>query len=146
MRLNHVALWADDIESVRLFYMKYFGALCNDRYVNESKKFTSYFLSFDEGTACLELMNRPDILDMPFNRGQVKGLAHLSISVGSREAVDELTRRLQTDGYTVIGQPRLTVMDFMRVLYSTRKVTMSKLPNDKLVNPNQLIKISGITD
>lgn len=43
MRLNHVALWADDIESVRLFYMKYFGALCNDRYVNESKKFTSYF-------------------------------------------------------------------------------------------------------
>ena len=55
MRLNHVALWADDIESVRLFYMKYFGALCNDRYVNESKKFTSYFLSFDEGTACLEL-------------------------------------------------------------------------------------------
>ena len=62
MRLNHVALWADDIESVRLFYMKYFGALCNDRYVNESKKFTSYFLSFDEGTACLELMNRPDIL------------------------------------------------------------------------------------
>ena len=108
MRLNHVALWADDIESVRLFYMKYFGALCNDRYVNESKKFTSYFLSFDEGTACIELMNRPDILDTPFNRGQVKGLAHLSISVGSREAVDELTRRLQTDGYTVIGQPRLT--------------------------------------
>ena len=53
-------------------------------------------------------MNRPDILDMPFNRGQVKGLAHLSISVGSREAVDELTRRLQIDGYTVIGQPRLT--------------------------------------
>ena len=43
-------------------------------------------------------MNRPDILDTPFNRGQVKGLAHLSISVGSREAVDELTRRLQTDG------------------------------------------------
>ena len=48
MRLNHVALWADDIESVRLFYMKYFGALCNDRYVNESKKFTSYFLSFEQ--------------------------------------------------------------------------------------------------
>ena len=70
--------------------------------------FCEFFLSFDEGTACLELMNRPDILDMPFNRGQVKGLAHLSISVGSREAVDELTRRLQTDGYTVIGQPRLT--------------------------------------
>ena len=32
MKLNHVALWVDDIESVRLFYMKYFGALCNDRY------------------------------------------------------------------------------------------------------------------
>lgn len=30
MKLNHVALWVDDIESVRLFYMKYFGALCND--------------------------------------------------------------------------------------------------------------------
>ena len=93
MKLNHVALWVDDIESVRLFYMKYFGALCNDRYVNESKKFTSYFLSFDEGTACLELMNRPDILDMPFNRGQVKGLAQFSISVSCRRAYPTFANR-----------------------------------------------------
>lgn len=99
------------------------------------------FYLFDEGTACLELMNRPDILDMPFNRGQVKGLAHLSISVGSREAVDELTRRLQTDGYTVIGQPRLTGDGFMRVkLYSTRKVINVEITMMIISKSQHLIK------
>jgi lactoylglutathione lyase len=36
------------------------------------------------------------------------GLTHLALSVGSKSVVDELTRRLQADGYTVVGQPRTT--------------------------------------
>jgi len=34
--------------------------------------------------------------------------AHLAISVGSKEKVDELTEKLRADGYTVAGNPRLT--------------------------------------
>lgn len=52
-------------------------------------------------------MNKPD-MDTPANRGNLKGLAHFSISVGSREAVDALTGRLKEDGYTVLSGPRTT--------------------------------------
>jgi len=38
-------------------------------------------------------MHKPD-MDTPANRGNLKGLAHFSISVGSREAVDALTGQL----------------------------------------------------
>jgi len=37
----------------------------------------------------------------------VRGYAHIAISVGSREKVDLLTDRIRTDGYTVVGQPRI---------------------------------------
>jgi len=49
-------------------------------------------------------MHKPD-MDTPANRGNLKGLAHFSISVGSREAVDALTGRLKEDGYTVLSGP-----------------------------------------
>ena len=36
------------------------------------------------------------------------GLAHIAMGVGSREAVDELTCRLGSDGYEVLSGPRTT--------------------------------------
>lgn len=36
------------------------------------------------------------------------GLAHFSISVGSKEAVDKLTERLRNDGYAILSNPRIT--------------------------------------
>jgi lactoylglutathione lyase len=36
------------------------------------------------------------------------GLAHLAISVGSKERVNELTQKLRADGFAVIGEPRTT--------------------------------------
>jgi lactoylglutathione lyase len=36
------------------------------------------------------------------------GLTHLAISVGSERGVDELTKRLQTDGITIVDGPRRT--------------------------------------
>ena len=52
-------------------------------------------------------MHKPD-MDTPANRGNLQGLAHFSISVGSREAVDALSGRLKEDGYTVLSGPRTT--------------------------------------
>jgi catechol 2,3-dioxygenase-like lactoylglutathione lyase family enzyme len=49
MRLDHVALWAVDIELMRAFYEKYFDATSSPRYENERKRFTSYFLTFPGG-------------------------------------------------------------------------------------------------
>jgi len=106
MRIEHIALWVEDLERVRDFYRTYFGARSNERYHNPRKQFQSYFLSFADG-ARLELMQQPDIppRDGPAER---MGLTHLAISLGSRAAVDELTERLRADGYPVVGEPRLT--------------------------------------
>lgn len=105
MKIEHLAIWVDDIESIRQFYMKYFSVTCGDKYVNTRRNYTSYFLSFGEGKTRIELMHIPDMQD-PTGRGLMKGLAHFAISVDGKDAVDILTEKLRKDGYTIAGEPR----------------------------------------
>jgi lactoylglutathione lyase len=109
MKLDHVAIWVADIEVMRTFYEKYFDARSNVRYENERKRFTSYFLTFPGGGR-LELMHRPDIQRIagPEPSREFIGYAHLGVALGSRAAVDALTRRLQDDGFPLLDGPRLT--------------------------------------
>ncbi|MBC3785854.1 VOC family protein [Spirosoma utsteinense] len=108
MRIDHLALWVDDLEGMRTFYMTYFGATAGAKYTNTAKEFTSYFLTFNvEGTR-LELMNRPDIGEQMGKRGLLTGIAHFAVSVGSKEAVDRLTERLRADQYTIESEARTT--------------------------------------
>lgn len=107
MRIEHIAIWADDIERLRDFYRKYFRMTCGDKYVNPVRKFTSCFLSFGEDKTRIELMHIPD-MGNPSSRGNLKGLAHFAISVGNRTTVDELTGQLRADGYSVLSEPRTT--------------------------------------
>ncbi|WP_262919139.1 VOC family protein [Niabella hibiscisoli] len=53
-------------------------------------------------------MHRPDIVSQTSQRGLITGIAHLAISVGSKEMVDLLTQRLREDGFTIAGEPRTT--------------------------------------
>lgn len=108
MKIEHVAIWADDLEKMRLFYMKYFDAVCSDKYTNDKKGFSSYFLSFGESKTRLEIMNRPDIKNEPDRRGFMKGIAHIAISVGGKDLVNSLTEQLRTDKYIIAGEPRTT--------------------------------------
>lgn len=107
MKIDHIAIWAEDIELLRKFYMRYFNMSCNDKYVNPKKNFSSYFLSFDDGGARIEIMNIHG-KDAPASRGNLKGLAHFAISVGSKENVDDMARRLKEDGFTILSKPRTT--------------------------------------
>lgn len=75
--------------------------------IQTRQKITSYFLSFGENKPRIELMNIPGMKN-PENRGDLKGLAHFAVSVGSREMVDELTERLRADAYTILSDPRTT--------------------------------------
>jgi len=90
------------------FYQTYFNAEAGSKYANPTKQYESHFLHFDSG-ARLELMFKLDIpatkTDSP---DQITGYAHLAIAIGSEAAVDELTRRLRTNGYTVLNGPRRT--------------------------------------
>ncbi len=107
IRIEHLAIWAKDLELLREFYVKYFGMNCGNKYENHKKQFSSYFLSLGNGKTRIELMHNPSII-IPVENGVLKGLAHFAISVGSKDAVDTLTERFRTDGYTILSEPRTT--------------------------------------
>ena len=106
MKIEHVALYVNDLEAAKNFFIKYFGAVSNDGYCNKSTGFCSYFLEFDGG-ARLEIMCKPEMCDRPKDLTRT-GYAHVAISAGSAEKVDSLTAKLKSDGYEVISGPRTT--------------------------------------
>ncbi|MEM1134642.1 MAG: VOC family protein [Bacteroidota bacterium] len=108
MKLEHIAIWTYQLETLKAFYETYFKAVSGEKYVNEQKKFESYFLSFDGG-ARLELMQMVGIPQSKNNvHQQFTGLIHIAFELKSRKAVNQLTVRLREDGYQVIGEPRVT--------------------------------------
>jgi lactoylglutathione lyase len=108
MKIEHLAIWVDDLETLRQFYLTYFNVTSNEKYINEKKGYTSYFLMFPDGETRLEIMNRKDIIHEPGKRGFMKGIAHFAISVGGKEAVDQLTETLRSNNYTIESEPRTT--------------------------------------
>ena len=60
MKIEHVAIWAKDIDKVCAFYRKYFDGVVHPVYHNPAKQFTSRFVTFESG-ARLEVMHRPDV-------------------------------------------------------------------------------------
>ena len=106
MKIEHVALYVNDLERAKDFFAKYFNAKSNDVYHNQKTDFRSYFLSFDDG-ARLEIMNKPEMSDLPKDLART-GYIHIAFSVGSRERVDALTAELTADGYEVMSGPRTT--------------------------------------
>jgi len=91
---------------MRIFYTNYFDLVSGEKYINDKKGFTFYFLTFGNGLSRIELMNRMDITTDYKNRGNILGLAHIAFSVGSKEAVNQLTERLRSDNYTIASEPR----------------------------------------
>lgn len=106
MHIEHIAMYVNDLEIARAFFMKYFSAVSNDGYHNQTTGLRSYFLTFEDG-ARLEIMNKPGMYDTPKDLERT-GYAHIAFSLGSKEAVDELTDRLKNDGYEVVSGPRIT--------------------------------------
>ena len=106
MKIEHVALYVDDLEAARDFFVRYLNGRSNDGYHNRTTDFRSFFISFDDG-ARLEIMTKPGLSDQekPLNR---TGYAHIAFSVGSKERVDELTKELRFAGYEVVSGPRTT--------------------------------------
>ena len=106
MRIEHIAMYVNDLDAARDFFIRYFNAKSNEGYHNKTTDFRSYFLSFDDGSR-LEIMNKPEMEDLPKGIART-GFIHVAFSVGSKEKVDSLTAQLKADGYTVISGPRTT--------------------------------------
>jgi len=92
---------------MKSFYLKFFDLSSKEKYFNPTKKFSSYFLAFQNG-ARIELMHRPDISEFIEKSEQKLGLTHFAISVGTKEKVDSLTEIVRKNGYGIIGEPRTT--------------------------------------
>lgn len=106
MYIEHIAMYVNDLERAKDFFVKYFQAIPNDCYHNPRTGFRSYFLTFAE-EARLEIMNKPGMED-PEKALARTGYIHIAFSVGSKEKVDALTACLKEDGFQVVSGPRTT--------------------------------------
>ena len=106
VRIEHIAMYVNDLQAARDFFIKYLNGRFNEGYHNPKTDFRSYFISFSDAT-WLEIMNKPNMADDPKDLNRT-GYVHIAFSVGSRENVDELTARLKEDGYEVLSGPRTT--------------------------------------
>ena len=105
MKIEHIAIWVKDLEKIRSFYEKYFGVTSSELYHNQKTGLKSYFICFNDG-ARIEIMSKSDI-NMEKQENTL-GYAHLSISLGSKEKVDEYTETFRKDGYKIVSKQRTT--------------------------------------
>jgi lactoylglutathione lyase len=106
MRIEHVALWTPDLESLRWFYERFLGAVASPRYENTTRGFSSRFLVFGDG-ARLELMSGPEVGGAA-GRSPTLGWAHVAFTLGTPEAVDALVAQMRAAGVKVVDGPRRT--------------------------------------
>lgn len=106
MKIEHVAMYVNDLENARDFFVKYFNGKSNDGYHNPNTGFRSYFISFDDGSR-LELMNKPGMTDQEKTLSRT-GYSHIAFSVKSEAELETLTERMKADGYEVLSGPRTT--------------------------------------
>ncbi len=106
MKIEHVAMYVNDLEAAKEFFVRYLDGKANGGYHNKTTDFRSYFISFDDG-ARLEIMRKPQMVDSKKDLNRT-GFVHVAFSVGSKEKVDELTARMKADGFPVVSGPRTT--------------------------------------
>ena len=106
MILNHIALYVNDLERIKEFYVKYFNAKSNKMYYNQKTGLKAYFLEFSNGCK-VEIMTKENLNNVTKELNSL-GYIHIAFSVGSKEKVNELTKKLEDDGYKVISRPRIT--------------------------------------
>ena len=49
MKIEHIAMYVNDLETAKDFFVTYFDGKANELYHNKSTGFRSYFISFDDG-------------------------------------------------------------------------------------------------
>lgn len=108
MKIEHIAIWATDLEQSRAFYTSYFNAVSGKKYENATNGFSSYFLTF--GSGC-----RLEIMHMETSRSckretdeRLTGISHFAVSTGAKKTVDELTEKIRADGFRIASNPRVT--------------------------------------
>ncbi|MED3728968.1 VOC family protein [Priestia filamentosa] len=87
MKLNHLNLTVEDVESSRQFLETYFGMTC------VGSKGKGFAAMLDENQFVLTLMKGKDV--------KYPKTFHIGFPQESREKVDQINKRLKNDGYKV---------------------------------------------
>ncbi len=106
MKIDHVAMYVNDLEAEKDFFVKYFDAKAGSKYTNFRSDFSNYFLRFDDGSR-LEIMTRNSSSDDKKVRYRT-GYHHIAISVGDRKDVDDMMKKFDADGVIVVSGARTT--------------------------------------
>ncbi len=107
MNIHHIAIYYKNLEKAKTFYETYFSATCGEKYCNLKTGFSSFFLSFSNGSK-LEIMSRNDLSEQSKKNIYENGYNHIAISLGTKQSVDEMYVRLKNDGFEIISPPRTT--------------------------------------
>jgi len=108
MTLDHVAIWTDQLEILKDFYVRYFYGRPNQKYRNPKTGLETYFITFESGTK-LEIMTLPELAEnkngtnLPY-----KGITHLAFAVETMQEVDEKANHLETGRFQILKGPRKT--------------------------------------
>jgi len=106
MKIAHVALWTRYLEAQQQFWREWFNAESNALYQSRNRPgFASWFMQLEQG-ATIELMTLPDLAEGQPGR-EVTGWAHIAISVGDEQQVDEMAARAAEAGI-LVAAPRRT--------------------------------------
>ncbi len=106
MKIDHIAMYVNDLEAEKDFFVKYFDAKAGSKYTNFRSDFSNYFLRFDDGSR-LEIMTRNSSNDAKKERYRT-GYHHIAISVGDRKDVDDMMKKFDADGVIVVSGARTT--------------------------------------
>jgi lactoylglutathione lyase len=106
MKIDHVAMYVNDLEAEKNFFIKYFDAKAGSKYTNFRSDFSNYFLKFEDGSR-LEIMTRNSSVDDKKIRYRT-GFHHIAISVGDRKDVDDMMKKFDADGVIVVSGARTT--------------------------------------
>lgn len=106
MRIEHTGLIVRDLEEMKSFYVTSFNGVCSDLYINPLTRFSSYFISFENGGR-LELMYYEEnvVQDVEVH---LSSYHHIAFAFETREQVDQLTANIRAMGCKIIKESKVT--------------------------------------
>jgi lactoylglutathione lyase len=108
MRIDHLAIWTHNLETLRNFYETYFEAKAGEKYSNPAKQIELYEMTFPDGGR-LDLKQNPLIPESQNDfLEQSTGLIHFAIGVGSEEKANAMVTNLRKNNIRIISEPRRT--------------------------------------
>ncbi|MDK1387444.1 VOC family protein [Sinorhizobium sp. 8-89] len=107
MNVAHIALWTTDIDRLAAFWAELFGAEAGEIYESRRRPgFRSRFLTLRSGPS-IEVMEGPWLAPHDAATVERAGYAHVALSLGSGEAVDDMAERADGKGM-LVSKPRWT--------------------------------------